>query len=72
MSTDASAGPVESELLAITAVRPLRKEALRSLLANARAQWPVVERLLAAGILRRVEYQGQRFYVRTLRSTGDG
>jgi len=42
------------------------------LLANARAQWPVVERLLAAGALRRVEYQGQRFYVRTLRSSGDG
>jgi wyosine [tRNA(Phe)-imidazoG37] synthetase (radical SAM superfamily) len=71
-SAFASAGPAESELLAITAVHPLREEALRSLLANARAQWPVVERLLAAGALRRVEYQGQRFYVRTLRSTADG
>lgn len=68
----ASAGPIESELLAITAVHPLREEALRVVLANARAQWAVVERLLAAGALRRVEYQGQRFYVRTLRSTGDG
>jgi wyosine [tRNA(Phe)-imidazoG37] synthetase (radical SAM superfamily) len=71
-SAFAAAGPAESELLAITAVHPLREEALRSLLANARAQWPVVERLLAAGALRRVEYQGQRFYVRTLQSTADG
>jgi wyosine [tRNA(Phe)-imidazoG37] synthetase (radical SAM superfamily) len=71
-SAFASSGPAESELLAITAVHPLREEALRSLLANARAQWPVVERLLAAGTLRRVEYQGQRFCVRTLRSTADG
>jgi wyosine [tRNA(Phe)-imidazoG37] synthetase (radical SAM superfamily) len=68
----ASAGPIESELLAVTAVHPLREEALRIVLANARAQWAVVERLLAAGALRRVEYQGQRFYVRTLRRTGDG
>ncbi len=71
-SAFASAGPAESELLAITAVHPLREEALRILLANARAQWPVVERLLAAGTLQRVEYRGQRFYVRTLRSTADG
>lgn len=70
-SAFASAGSAESELLAITAVHPLREEALRSLLANSRAQWPVVERLLAAGALRRVEYQGQRFYVRAPQSTGD-
>jgi wyosine [tRNA(Phe)-imidazoG37] synthetase (radical SAM superfamily) len=68
----AAAGAIDNELLAITAVHPLREEALRSLLANARAQWPVVERLLAAGALRRVEYQGQRFYVRTLRNAQGG
>lgn len=68
----ASAGPIESELLAITAVHPLREEALRIVLANARAQWSVVERLLTAGALRRVEYLGQRFYVRTLQSTSNG
>ena len=60
-------GPVESELLAIAAVHPLREEALQTLLANAGADWQVVERLLAAGTLRRVEYEGQRFYVRARR-----
>jgi wyosine [tRNA(Phe)-imidazoG37] synthetase (radical SAM superfamily) len=68
----ASTGQIESDLLAITAVHPLREEALRALLAKAGADWQVVERLLAAGALRRVEYLGQRFYVRTLRSTRDG
>jgi wyosine [tRNA(Phe)-imidazoG37] synthetase (radical SAM superfamily) len=64
----ASTGHVESDLLAITAVHPLREPALRTLLARAGADWQVIDGLLAAGALRRVEYQGQRFYVRTLRS----
>jgi wyosine [tRNA(Phe)-imidazoG37] synthetase (radical SAM superfamily) len=68
----ASTGQIENDLLAITAVHPLREQALRGLLAKADADWQVVEWLLAAGTLRRVEYQGQRFYVRTLRSTADG
>jgi wyosine [tRNA(Phe)-imidazoG37] synthetase (radical SAM superfamily) len=68
----ASTGHVESDVLAIAAVHPLREEALRTLLAKVGADWQVVERLLAAGTLRRVEYRGQRFYVRTLRSTADG
>ena len=42
----AAAGPVDSELLAITAVHPLREEALRRLLAKAGASWQVVEALL--------------------------
>jgi wyosine [tRNA(Phe)-imidazoG37] synthetase (radical SAM superfamily) len=60
----AAPGPVESELLAITAVHPLREEALRTLLAKGGADWQVVERLLAAGMLRCVDYEDQRFYVR--------
>jgi len=59
-----SAGPAESELLAISAVHPLREEAVRALLVSARASWQVVERLVAAGALRRVDYEGQHFYVR--------
>jgi wyosine [tRNA(Phe)-imidazoG37] synthetase (radical SAM superfamily) len=64
----ASTGHIESDLLAVTAVHPLREQALRALLARAGADWQVIEGLLAAGALRCVEYQGQRFYVRTLRS----
>jgi len=67
-----SAGPVESELLAISAVHPLREEAVRALLASARASWQDVERLVAAGVLRRVDYEGQHFYVRAPPVPDDG
>jgi wyosine [tRNA(Phe)-imidazoG37] synthetase (radical SAM superfamily) len=62
----AATGKVEDDLLAITAVHPLREEAVQALLAKSGAGWEVVERLLAAGALRRVDYQGHRFYHRTL------
>ncbi len=61
-----STGRVEDDILAVTAVHPLREEALRALLAKAAADWQVVERLLAAGALRLVEYQDHRFYHRSL------
>ena len=61
-----STGRVEDDILAVAAVHPLREEALRALLAKAAADWTVVERLLAAGALRLVEYQGHRFYHRPL------
>ncbi len=57
---------VEDDILAVAAVHPLREEALQALLAKGGADWQVVERLLAAGSLRLVEYQGHRFYHRSL------
>jgi len=60
----ASTGKIEDDILAVTAVHPLREDALRALLARAGAEWPVVERLLAAGVLRGVDYEGHRFYHR--------
>jgi wyosine [tRNA(Phe)-imidazoG37] synthetase (radical SAM superfamily) len=63
-----SAGLIENELLAIAAVRPLREEAVRALLATARAQWEMVERLLGAGALRRVDYRGERYCARAVDS----
>jgi wyosine [tRNA(Phe)-imidazoG37] synthetase (radical SAM superfamily) len=62
----ASSGRVEDDILAVAAVHPLREEALHALLAKAGAEWQVVERLMAEGVLRLVEYQGHRFYQRTL------
>jgi wyosine [tRNA(Phe)-imidazoG37] synthetase (radical SAM superfamily) len=72
----AATGKVEDDLLGITAVHPLREEGLQALLAKAGAGWEIVERLLAAGALRCVDYQGHRFYHRTLQhlppDVGDG
>jgi wyosine [tRNA(Phe)-imidazoG37] synthetase (radical SAM superfamily) len=59
-----STGRVEDDILGVAAVHPLREEALRALLAKSAADWTTVERLLSAGALRLVEYDGHRFYTR--------
>ncbi|CAD5243710.1 radical SAM protein [Thermococcus camini] len=64
----ASTGNVEEDLLSITAVHPMREEAVRELLRKAGADWDVVERLLRDGKLIELEYRGRRFYMRALPS----
>jgi wyosine [tRNA(Phe)-imidazoG37] synthetase (radical SAM superfamily) len=59
-------GNVEEDLLSITAVHPMREDAVRALLARARTDWHVVDRLLARAQLVELEYQAQRFYIRRL------
>jgi wyosine [tRNA(Phe)-imidazoG37] synthetase (radical SAM superfamily) len=61
-------GDAAADILSITAVHPLREEALRELLARDGASWEVVERLIASGELVEREYQGHRFYLRRLPS----
>lgn len=62
----ASTGEAEQDLLAITAVHPMRERAVKVLLTKAGADWDLIQRLLAENKLRRVEYDGQYFYVRCL------
>jgi wyosine [tRNA(Phe)-imidazoG37] synthetase (radical SAM superfamily) len=62
----ASTGEAEQDLLAITAVHPMREEAVKVLLTKAGADWGLIQRLLAENKLRRVEYGGQYYYVRCL------
>ena len=57
------AGPVDS-LLEITAVHPLREEAVRRLLLRTDGDWGVVDRLLMEGELQRVEYEGYDYFLR--------
>jgi wyosine [tRNA(Phe)-imidazoG37] synthetase (radical SAM superfamily) len=57
-------GDVEEDLLSITAVHPMREEAVAALLAKAGAEWDAVERLLDAGLLAAVEFAGRKFYIR--------
>jgi wyosine [tRNA(Phe)-imidazoG37] synthetase (radical SAM superfamily) len=63
----ASTGNVEDDLLDITAVHPMREEAVRELLARAGADWSVVRKLIARGQLIDTGYEGERFYTRTIR-----
>jgi len=60
----ALAGSVEKELLATTAVHPMRHESVASLLAKAGAGWDVVEALESKGKLRHVAYADHVFYIR--------
>jgi wyosine [tRNA(Phe)-imidazoG37] synthetase (radical SAM superfamily) len=60
----ASTGDARADILAITAVHPMREEAVMDLLARSGEGWAVVERLVADGRLARREHEGQVFFVR--------
>ena len=55
-------------MLSITAVHPMREEAVREFLARATTDWSVVQRLIAQGRLIETEYEGRKFYMRKLHS----
>lgn len=57
-------GDVEKDLLSITAVHPMREEAVRALLSRAGSSWEVVDRLVAQEDLAETKYDGHVFYLR--------
>ncbi len=59
-------GNVENDLLSITAVHPMRKDAVEEFLAKAGTQWDVVDKLIEADTLVAVNYHGNSFYMRKL------
>lgn len=63
----AYSGDIEEDLLSVTAVHPMREEAVESLLFRAAASREVVEKLLASGDLLKTIYNGHAFYVRNFR-----
>jgi wyosine [tRNA(Phe)-imidazoG37] synthetase (radical SAM superfamily) len=65
----ASTGDVQSDLLSITAVHPMREDAVQAFLARAEANWDVVEELVALGQLVQTSYNDHGFYVRALHRT---
>jgi wyosine [tRNA(Phe)-imidazoG37] synthetase (radical SAM superfamily) len=64
----ASTGNVEEDLLSITAVHPMREEAVKKLLKKANADWQVIEKLLCGNKLVELEYEGNMYYMRKLSS----
>ena len=62
----ASTGNPEEDLLSITAVHPMREEAVTELLARAGGNWLTVYELIAQGRLVETEYEGYKFYTRKL------
>jgi wyosine [tRNA(Phe)-imidazoG37] synthetase (radical SAM superfamily) len=59
-------GDIEEDLLGITAVHPMTRDAVEELLRNSGASWQAVDDLLAEGRLKRVDYRGNAYYVRPL------
>jgi wyosine [tRNA(Phe)-imidazoG37] synthetase (radical SAM superfamily) len=64
----ASSGDAAKDLLSITAVHPMREEAVRELLAKNQADWLIVENLLREGKMIKTEYEGKMFYIRRSQS----
>lgn len=59
-------GNIEEDLLSITAVHPMREDALSEFLSRAGADWLIIYRLIAGGQLIEMEYEGRKFYMRKL------
>ncbi|MFK5968579.1 MAG: radical SAM protein [Candidatus Marithrix sp.] len=58
-----STGDVAEDILSITAVHPMREEAIQELLIKHEANWEIIDDLLITGKIKLTEYQGNKFYV---------
>ncbi len=63
-------GDAEEDLLSITAVHPMRKDAVGQLLTKAGANWDLVEGLLRQDKLVEIQYDGRYFYLRRITNPG--
>ena len=59
-------GNVEQDLLSITAVHPMREDAVHEFLLRAEADWSIVYGLIAQDQLVETGYRGHKFYMRRL------
>ena len=59
-------GDIESDLLSIVAVHPMREEAVDSMLARANADWSIVRKLIRQDQIVETLYEGRKFFMRRL------
>lgn len=62
----ASTGNPQQDLLSITAVHPMRRDAVEALVLRAGVEWSAVQDLIDSRQLAEVPYEGHTFYVRKL------
>ena len=65
-----STGNAADDLASITAVHPMREEAVKGLLDQLNIGWETVQELINNGSLVELEYQGKKFYARRLPTWG--
>jgi len=61
----ASTGDPEADILDITAVHPMRRDALEELLSRSGSDWSLISEMLETEKIRQAEWNGQEFYIRT-------
>jgi wyosine [tRNA(Phe)-imidazoG37] synthetase (radical SAM superfamily) len=61
-------GNIVQDLLSITAVHPMRKDAVKALLEKAKGGWAIIESLIDEEKLIELQYSGHTFYMRKLPS----
>lgn len=62
-------GDVENDLLSITAVHPMRQDAVNEFLMRAGADWKIVHKLIDHGQLTEAEYKDRKFYLRDIQNS---
>jgi len=66
-NTFAFTGNVEEDILSITAVHPMRNDAVADFLKRAGAKWEIIRQMVEKGLLIETEYGNNRFYLRRFR-----
>jgi wyosine [tRNA(Phe)-imidazoG37] synthetase (radical SAM superfamily) len=59
-------GDVETDLLSITAVHPMREESVNVILDRAKEDWGIVRKLVDQRKLIELHYQGRKYYLRKM------
>ena len=65
-NTFTSTGNAVDDLLSITAVHPMREDAVAELLEKDNVGWSTINDLIVSGNLISLDYQGKKFYMRKL------
>ena len=60
----ASTGDAQKDLLSITAVHPMREQAVSALLKKAGKDWSIIRRMMARNAIIETAYGGKKFYIR--------
>jgi len=66
-----STGDIETDLLSITSVHPMREEAVSRLLEKSGENFDIIDRLIDQGKLTSCNYQGQTYFIRKFRRNSE-
>ncbi|MCX8082351.1 MAG: radical SAM protein [bacterium] len=60
-------GDIESDIVSTISVHPMSEQQIRELLKKASSDWTVVEKLLSENKIREIEYQGEKYYIKSFK-----